>query len=209
MKQNKIFYAIVKNFFKLLLKIYNRCSSRWLTDLDPNEKYIVACNHASNLDPLIVGCFFPRRLKYLAKEELFEGWFLGPCITALGAVPVSRSTNASAASALKGFMKLYQEGNDVLIFPEGGRSLDGRLQPLEAGVALIAAHERAPILPAFIHGSFRAMPTGSVFVKPTKLRVTFGKPLKFSDEVYRSKDGRNVIMDSLNKAMRELESSAS
>ena len=209
MKQNKIFYAIVKNFFKLLLKIYNRCSSRWLTDLDPNEKYIVACNHASNLDPLIVGCFFPRRLKYLAKEELFEGWFLGPCITALGAVPVSRSTNASAASALKGFMKLYQEGNDVLIFPEGGRSLDGKLQPLEAGVALIAAHERAPILPAFILGSFRAMPTGSAFVKPTKLRVTFGKPLKFSDEVYRSKDGRNVIMDSLNKAMRELESSAS
>ena len=205
MNQNKIFYAIVKHFFKILLMIYNRCSSKLLCKLNPDEKYIVACNHASNLDPLIVGCFFPRRLMYLAKEELFEGWFLGTCIKALGAVPVSRQSNASAAGALKGFMKLYQDGNDVLIFPEGGRTLDGKLQPLEAGVALIAAHEHAPILPAFIHGSFKAMPPGSPFVKPTKLRVTFGEPLRFSDEVYRSKEGRKIIMDSLNDAMRKLE----
>ena len=106
MKQSKVFYFIVKNFFRILLMIYNRCSSRWLEKLSPSEKFIVACNHASNLDPLIVGCFFPRMLRYLAKEELFTGWFLGTCIKALGAVPVSRSSNASAAGALKGFMKL-------------------------------------------------------------------------------------------------------
>ena len=205
MKQSKVFYFIVKNFFRILLMIYNRCSSRWLEKLSPSEKFIVACNHASNLDPLIVGCFFPRMLRYLAKEELFTGWFLGTCIKALGAVPVSRSSNASAAGALKGFMKLYQEGSDVLIFPEGGRTLDGKLQPLEAGVALIAAHEHAPILPVFIHASFRAMPPGSAFVKPTKLRVTFGKPLRFSDEVYDSKQGRKIIMDALTESFRELE----
>ncbi len=205
MKQSKVFYFIVKNFFKLLLMIYNRCSAKWLAKLPDNEKFIVACNHASNLDPLIVGCFFPRLLRYLAKEELFEGWFLGTCIRALGAVPVSRTTNASAAGALKGFMKLYQEGSDVLIFPEGGRTLDGKLQPLEAGVALIAAHTHAPILPVFIHGSFRAMPPNSFFVKPTKLRVTFGEPLRFSDEVYDSKSGRQIIMDALTEKFRELE----
>ena len=205
MKQSKVFYFIVKNFFKILLMIYNRCSARWLEKLPANEKFIVACNHASNLDPLIVGCFFPRMLRYLAKEELFTGWFLGTCIRALGAVPVSRTTNASAAGALKGFMKLYQEGSDVLIFPEGGRTLDGKLQPLEAGVALIAAHEHAPILPVFIHGSFKAMPPGSAFVKPSKLRVTFGKPLRFPEEVYTSKSGRKIIMDALTETFRELE----
>ena len=144
-------------------------------------------------------------MRYLAKEELFEGWFLGTCIRALGAVPVSRTTNASAAGALKGFMKLYQEGSDVLIFPEGGRTLDGKLQPLEAGVALIAAHEHAPILPVFIHGSFKAMPPNAFFVKPTKLRVTFGKPLRFSDEVYDSKAGRKIIMDTLTETFKQLE----
>ena len=204
-KQNKIFYAIVSTSLKVVLKIYNRCSAKWLFKLPDDEKFIVACNHASNLDPVIVGCFFPRRLRYLAKEELFTNRLFGGCIRALGAVPVSRQSNASAAGALKGFMKLYQEGNDVLIFPEGGRTLDGKLQPLEGGVALLAAHEHAPILPAFIHGSFKAMPPGAAFIKPTKLRVTFGEPLRFSDEVYTSKQGRKIIMDSLTDAMRKLE----
>lgn len=205
MKQNKIFYAIVKCFFAVLLKIYNRCSVKWLEKLNPDEKFIVACNHTSNLDPLIVGCFFPRRLKYFAKEELFTNWLFGACIRALGAMPVSRADNASAAGALRSFMKLYEEGSDVLIFPEGGRSLDGKLQPLEGGVALVASREKAPILPAFIHGAYNAMPTGAIFVKPSKIKITFGKPLRFSDEVYKSKDGRNKIMSALENSMRELE----
>ena len=116
-----------------------------------------------------------------------------------------RNDNASAAGALRGFMKLYQEGSDVLIFPEGGRSLDGKLQPLEGGVALIAARCQAPILPAFIKGSYEAMPTGAKFVKPKKIKIVFGKPLVFSEEVYKSKDGRNIIMAELDKAIKELE----
>lgn len=203
--QNKLFYFIVRNLLKLLLIIYNRCSSKWLCKLNPDEHFIVACNHASNLDPVIVGCYFPRLLRYFAKEELFTNKLFGACIRALGAVPVSRQNNASAAGALKGFMKLYQDGSDVLIFPEGGRTLDGNLQPLEGGVAVIAAHERAPILPVFIHGSFKAMPPGAAFIKPTKLRVTFGEPLRFSDDVYKSKEGRKIIMDALTESMKKLE----
>ena len=204
MRQNRIFYAIVKVFFRLALRLYNRLSVRWEEPL-PDEPMIVACNHCSNLDPLVVGCFFPRRLRYFAKEELFRSRLFAACIRALGAVPVSRADNASAAGALRGFMKLYQEGSDVLIFPEGGRSLDGKLQPLEAGVALIAAHERAPILPVFIRGSFDAMPPGARLVRPSKIVVTFGKPLRFPEEVYRGKDGRNLIMGSLTEAMKALE----
>lgn len=209
MKPNPLFYWVVRNTFRLLLRLYNRCSVRWLEELDPNERMIVACNHASNLDPVVIGAFFPRRLRYFAKEELFRSWFLGTSIRALGAVPVSRADNASAAGALKGFMKLYREGSDILIFPEGGRSLDGRLQPLEAGVALIAAWERAPILPAFIHGSFDAMPPGLRFVRPSKISVTFGRPLRFADAVYESRGGRDVIMQELTSVMRGLESASS
>ena len=209
MKPNPLFYWLVRNTFRIILRVYNRCSVRWLEDLDLDERVVVACNHASNLDPLVVGAFFPRRLRYFAKEELFRSWFLGTSIRALGAVPVSRADNASAAGALKGFMKLYHEGSDILIFPEGGRSPDGRLQPLEAGVALIAARERAPILPAFIHGSFDAMPTGSRFVRPSRITLTFGRPLRFPTEVYESRGSRDVIMGALTDAMRALESAPS
>lgn len=208
MNPNRIFYFIVRNTARILLRLYNRCSVRWEEPLS-NERMIVACNHASNLDPLAIGAFFPRRLRYFAKEELFRSWFLGTCVRALGAVPVSRSDNASAAGALKGFMKLYREGSDVLIFPEGGRSPDGKLQPLEGGVALIAAHEKAPILPVFIHGTYEAMPTGSSLIKPHKITVTFAKPLRFSEEVYSGKGGRDIIMQRLTDVMKELESQAS
>ena len=208
MKPNPLFYWMVRNTFRIILRVYNRCSVRWLEDLDPDERMVVACNHASNLDPVVVGSFFPRRLRYFAKEELFRSWFLGTSIRALGAVPVSRADNASAAGALKGFMKLYHEGSDILIFPEGGRSPDGRLQPLEAGVALIAARERAPILPAFIHGSFDAMPTGSHFVRPSRITLTFGRPLRFPAEVYEGRGGRDIIMGALTDAMRALESAS-
>ena len=208
MKPNPLFYWLVRNTFRILLRVYNRCSVRWLEDIDPDERVVVACNHASNLDPLVVGSFFPRRLRYFAKEELFRSWFLGSSIRALGAVPVSRADNASAAGALKGFMKLYREGSDILIFPEGGRSPDGCLQPLEAGVALISARERAPILPAFIHGSFDAMPTGSRFVRPSKIVLTFGRTLRFPAEVYESRGCRDVIMGALTDAMRALESAS-
>ena len=71
--QNKIFYAIVSTVLKIILIIYNRCTSKWLFKLPKDEKFIVACNHASNLDPVIVGCFFPRRLRYFAKHwEQFQ-----------------------------------------------------------------------------------------------------------------------------------------
>ena len=184
MKQNRIFYFIVKNFFKILLKIYNRCSVEWLENLKPGDHVIVACNHASNLDPLIVGCFFPRQLKYLAKIELFKFWPFKIAIEALGAVPVSRESGNSAAGALKGFMKLYKDGS---------------------GVGLIAAHEHAPILPAFIHGAFNAMPPNSFFVKPAKIKITFGKLIKLDEQEYLKRDAREIIMKKLNEAFRELE----
>ncbi len=208
MKQSKWFYWLVSSFFRLVFKIYNRCTVKWLEKLNPDERFIVACNHCSNLDPLIIGSFFPRRLLYFAKEELFHSWFLRTSITALGAIPVSRADNATAAMALKGFMRFYREGHDVLIFPEGGRSLDGKLQPLEAGVALIAAHENAPILPAFISGSFESMPPGSSFVRPSRMSITFGKVLRFSPELCKTREAREVIMSELTEALKALESSA-
>ncbi len=70
---------------------------------------------------------------------------------------------------------------------------------------MIAARTKAPILPVFIKGSYEAMPTGATLVKPKKIKITFGKPLIFSEEVYDSKDGRNIIMSSLEKAMKELD----
>lgn len=205
----RFFYRLVQVFFRVVFTLYNRFSIRWIEPLPTDRNVIVACNHCSNLDPLLVGVAFPRRLRYFAKEELFRPFLLGPIIRLLGAVPVSRVDNASAAGALKGFFRLLEDGSDVLIFPEGSRSPDGTLQPLEGGVGLIAAHSKASILPVFVKGSYAAMPPGAALVRPAKITVTFGKLLTFAPEAYTGKGAREKIVAALTESLRELESAAS
>ena len=205
---DKIFYALVRGFFRIFFTLYNRFSIKWTVPLLNGSNVIVACNHCSNLDPLIIGVAFPRRLRYFAKEELFRPFFLGNAIRTLGAVPVSRADNAAAAGALKGFLRLLKEGNDVLIFPEGSRSMNGRLQPLEGGAGLIAIHSKIAVLPVYIRGSHKAMPPGSTLVKPAKITVTFGKPIVFESDFYKSKDAREKIMAKLTESLKDLESAS-
>lgn len=209
MTADSFFYWVVKVFFRVVFTVWNRFSVKWMEALPSDRKVIVACNHCSNLDPLVVGVAFPRRLRYFAKEELFRPWLFRSIIRILGAVPVSRSDNASAANALRGFLKLLGEGNDVLIFPEGSRSPDGTLQPLEGGVGLIAAHAKAAILPVFIGGTHAAMRPGTVMFRPAKISVTFGKLLVFDPETLTEKGAREKIMTALTESLRELESAAS
>ena len=209
MKFDKFFYSAVRLFFKIIFFFYHRLSVNWTEPLPENRNVIIACNHCSNLDPLIVGVAFPRRLRYFAKEELFRSPLFAKIIRTLGAVSVSRDNSAAAAGALKGFFKFLEEGSDVLIFPEGSRSADGKLLPLEGGVGLVASHSQAPVLPVFVKGTHRAMPPGSAMVKPVKVTVTFGKLITFDSETYKEKGARDKIMTALTDALKELELKAS
>jgi len=199
-------YRVIRIFFKIVFSLYHRLSVKWMEPLSDNCNVIVACNHCSYLDPLIVGSIFPRRLRFFAKEELFRPFLFGTIIKKLGAVPVSRSNNAAAAGSLKVLLKFLKEGSDILIFPEGARSPDGKLMPLENGVALVASHSQVPILPAFIKGTYEAMPVGSPIIKPVKVTVTFGKLIKFDPETYKEKGARERTMAALTDAFNALES---
>ncbi len=194
---NRVFYFFVKWFFFIALKVYNRLSIRWTTAL-PDGNVIVVANHTSNLDPVILGAVFPRRLRYLAKEELFKPFLFGSMVRALGSIPVRKSDSQSAGTALRTFLKLLESGENVLLFPEGSRSLDGKLKPLEGGVALIALKSGAPIIPAFISGAFDAMPPGSRWVKPLHLSIVFGETIDSSKYIPFGKDGREMLLKDLN-----------
>ncbi len=148
---------------------------------------IVACNHASYLDPPLMGCLCPRRLSYMAKKELFEIPALGPMIRALGAYPVDR--RGSATAAIKRSLQVLDAGGAVGIFPEGTRNRDGTVAP-QTGVALLAALAGAPVVPACILGSSRALRFGRV-------DVAFGAPLALPG-------GRKATRDDLAKFTAEI-----
>jgi len=96
----------------------------------------------------------------------------------------------------------------VLLFPEGARSLDGKLQPLEGGAALIAVKSGAPVVPAFVAGTFEAMPPGAKFVKPLHLSVIVGETIETSDYASLGREGRDKLLKKLEEELASLEPKA-
>jgi 1-acyl-sn-glycerol-3-phosphate acyltransferase len=203
---NKFIYQFVKTFFWIVFMVYNRVSVKWEAPLPKSDRYIVAANHCSNLDPVLIGANFPRQLRYLAKDELFRPFFFGKIIRILGAIPVLQEDSRAAAAALKSFLHLLQGGESVILFPEGSRSPDGRLKPLEGGAALISIKSGVPLIPAYVSGTFEAMPSGAAWVKPSKIRLYFGEAVyPPADNEKSSKEIREELTQTLTKALSEME----
>lgn len=176
-----LLYWLVKHSCLLWFRLYNRLSIEAIEQIPRQETFILAANHCSNLDPLIVGSACPRRLRFMAKEELFRIPLLGPLLRALGAVPVPRSDRQGAAAVLRLTLARLEAAESVLLFPEGTRSRDGKMKALEGGVALLAVKTGLPVIPAFVSGSYEALAGGASFPRPVKIRLRFGAPLRASE----------------------------
>lgn len=140
---------------------------------------IVAANHVSYLDPIIIGVAIRRPVRFMAKGELFRFRPLGWLLRQYQVFPVDR--RRSDRQALNRAIFLLQQGEIVVIFPEGTRGDGSRLGPAKPGIALIAARTGAPVIPAFHCGTEKVLPRGAWFPRPHRITVTFGGPLRFAD----------------------------
>jgi 1-acyl-sn-glycerol-3-phosphate acyltransferase len=204
-----LLYAVVKTVCFGWFCVFNRLSREGTDHIPRRGAFILAANHCSNLDPVVVGAACPRRLRFMAKEELFRVPLLGTLIDALGAVPVPRSDRQGAAAVLRLTLSRLEAAESVLVFPEGTRSRDGRLGKLEGGVALLAIKTGLPVIPAFLSGTFEALPSGVSFPRPSKIRLRFGEPLEaasWSDLPER--EARRAFLCALEERFRALESSS-
>jgi 1-acyl-sn-glycerol-3-phosphate acyltransferase len=122
--------------------------------------YILASNHLSMIDPLVVGAFIPRRVRFMAKSELWRTPVLRTWLDLVGAFPVRRGE--SDMNAIKTAIRLLEAGEVVGIFPQGTRQRADTPIEAERGVALIALRSGAPVLPAAIWGSDQAVPVGGL-----------------------------------------------
>ncbi|MDR3255228.1 MAG: 1-acyl-sn-glycerol-3-phosphate acyltransferase [Synergistaceae bacterium] len=204
----KIFYWITKIFFRIVFTLYNRLEIRGLDKVPRGAVLIVASNHSSYIDPPLLGGLFPGRLKYLAKESLFRNPVFGFLISSLGAMPVTRENSQNAGVVLKLLLKELASGESILIFPEGSRSADGKLKPLEGGAAFLSVKSGAPLQPVYISGSSRVWPPGGSFPRPSKVIVTFGAPIYPDGTADTEKKRREIAMDSLERELHSLEAGA-
>jgi 1-acyl-sn-glycerol-3-phosphate acyltransferase len=139
---------------------------------------IIAVNHSSFFDPPLAGICSHRGVFYLARKTLLKWPFFGPLFPAMNVIPVERDGNDM--SALREVIKKTKEGNAVVLFPEGTRSLDGGLQPARAGIGLVIAKTGAPVLPMRIFGAYEAFPKNAKGLRSTQITVVLGNPIYFS-----------------------------
>ncbi len=142
--------------------------------------FVVLANHASFLDPYMIGYTSEmREVGFMAKEELFRNPFFGFIIRNCGAFPVKRGRQD--AEAIQKFHDFLNSGKPLCLYPEGTRTLDGELQPAKKGVGMLLYNAKVPAIPAYINGTFKSFPKGNLFPKPGKVTVSYGPPIPLED----------------------------
>lgn len=162
-------YSIVRNIVFLIYKLYYNLSYEGLENIDNNKSYVYASNHRSYADPVLITIPVKRKFSYMAKEELFKNPFFSALIRSLGAFPVVRGKGD--LKVIDTAVEKLQSGRNLVIFPEGTRSKDGKVGKGKTGVALIMSKSQADIIPVGI--VFK----GEKLHFRSKITVKYGKPI--------------------------------
>lgn len=145
-----------------------------LDHVDLERSYLFMPNHISFLDGPMVFMLIPQPVRVILKKEVFRIPVVGSGMRFVGFVPVDRKGAKGGKVAIERAARLMKEkGFSFLIFPEGTRSRDGRLQRFRRGGFFLALESGAPIVPISIKGTFEMMPKGSFFIRKGRIRVTF------------------------------------
>jgi 1-acyl-sn-glycerol-3-phosphate acyltransferase len=157
---------------------------------------LLVSNHQSYLDPVLVGVRLDRPLNYIAKSELFENRHFAKLLRWLHSFPVHQG-RADVGAVRETIVRL-RAGRALAIFPEGSRTNNGELLPIERGVSLIVRRAKVPVVPVVIEGSYRAWPITESIFRPTNIRLVYGPPMDLSGL------SEEEILRKIEKTLREM-----
>jgi 1-acyl-sn-glycerol-3-phosphate acyltransferase len=171
---------------------------------------ILAANHLSFIDSVVIPLVAPRPVAFLAKAEYFrqpglKGWLTRTWFTGIGAIPVQRNGHRAAQTSLELALDVLADGRAFGIHPEGSRSRDGRIYRGRTGVAWLALASGAPVVPVAVLGTDRIQPVGARLPRVGRITVRFGAPLRFTQPPAGSNGQvRRAVTDEIMAAIREL-----
>ena len=200
-----IIYRIVRLIVRAVFLLYFRFRPRREGNVPFDVPLIVAVNHQSILDPVLVASAMPRKLRYMARTTLFRNRLFAWIIRSLGAIPVDRE--GPALAGLKKATGLLEVGSAVLIFPDSTRTTDGSIGEFQGGFVWLAQRAGAWIQPVVLSGADKAMHRSSKFPQPKKIRLILLEPLPPESlnprEGEASSDSRNRIAQEIRAMMVE------
>jgi 1-acyl-sn-glycerol-3-phosphate acyltransferase len=181
-----VFYAVLKFLVTRVALTMWRPRIEGKENLPLEGKVIIASNHLSFIDSVLIPLISPRRVAFLAKAEYWttpglRGWAMKSFHTGIGSVSVERGEARAAQAALDTALQVVDSGVAFGIYPEGTRSLDGRLYRARVGVGWLALKSGAPVVPVALIGTDKLLPKGAKFPRPARIVVRFGEPILASE----------------------------
>lgn len=153
-----------------------RGNSYGLENLPESGGFMIASNHASHLDPPIVGSLISQQVCFFARKTLWKPGFASWWLNGVGTIPVDRD-GGTDVTAIKRVLGALKNNKVIILFPEGTRSVDGNLQAAKPGVGLLACRTGVPVVPARVFGSFQAFGKDGRLRLGTPVSVVYGQPL--------------------------------
>lgn len=172
-----------------------------IENIHPEQTYIFAGNHCGQYDIFSFQGYFPHDFRWIAKKELFRIPLFGRAMHRVGYIPVDRSHGRQAMKSLDEAAKRIASGSSVLIFPEGTRSADGKLQEFKTGAVLLAIKAGVPIVPLGFNGSYSVLPKGAFLPRSGTIVIRIGEPISTSH--YKSTDKQKLALE-LHAAVAQL-----
>ncbi|MDQ7779748.1 MAG: lysophospholipid acyltransferase family protein [Planctomycetota bacterium] len=166
---------VIRRCARFLCLLAFRLRSRGPGNVPRTGGVLLAVNHQSYLDPLLVAACVDRAVYFMARKSLFKNFMFGALIRFLGAFPVERDQADTRSVRLA--IDLLRGGNVVLVFPEGTRTRDGRIGAMKKGIGMLARKSGAAIVPTLLDGAFEAWPRTAALPAPVPISVGFGKPI--------------------------------
>lgn len=159
-------YSFIKILSKIIFRLFFRLKIRGLENVDEGETYIIAANHISNFDPLLVACLLKKRIVFLGKKELFKNKLSNFIFSKLGVISIDRGK--ADIKAIRDCIKVLKDKKSLLIFPEGTRSRGNDENQAKNGIYFIAEKSSVKILPVFIKTDYKIF---------RDIEITFREPV--------------------------------
>lgn len=193
-------YRLCRSGAQALFLVFSRGRVFGTANVPREGGVLLVCNHQSFFDPILATFALPRECHYMARDTLFRNPWFRKLIESLNAFPIRRGT--ADVGAIKETLRRLKAGALVTAFPEGTRTGDGNVGPMQPGVVLLARKTRVPLVPTLILGAFEIWPRQATLPRPAPVIIAYGKPL-WPDQVSNlsGEDCINVVRDRILEMM--------
>ncbi|HSK26353.1 MAG TPA: lysophospholipid acyltransferase family protein [Jiangellales bacterium] len=196
-------YRVVRAVLRVVFLVIWRPTVEGLEHVPPRGPLLVASNHLSFVDSVVIPLVMTRRVRFLAKAEYFEargvrGWAQRAWFRAMGAIPVRRDEQRDARASLDQALAVLATGEAFGLYPEGTRSRDGRLYRGRTGVGWLALQSGAPVLPVGVVGTDKVQPVDARVPRRAPVTVRFApvlRPEEYADAASPAQARRRLTDD--------------